>query len=154
MNLISSHKSLQRLVGKTVLNYRPITAQEVMLQQKAAETRRPLLLKFSYKMVSFSLLHGKLQQFFLLCLVFHLGAGVEPDQRPGISKGRKEPREEHLAPRREAPREPRPRVVRADQMVIQAAEPYVPTPPPVDTATGKIYNTDPKGNHQVNTNKT
>ena len=154
MNLISSHKSLQRLVGKTGLIYRPITAQEVMLQQNAAKTRRPFNYKFSNKMVSFTLLRAKFHQFFLLCVVFHLGAGVEPDQRPGSSKGRKEPRKEHLEPRRETPREPRPRVVRADQMVIQAAEPYVPTPPPVDTATGRIYNTDPKGNHQVNPNKT
>ncbi len=139
MNLISSHKSLQRLVGKTGLIYRPITAQEVMLQQNAANTRRPFIYKFSNKMVSFTFLRAKFHQFFLLCVVFHLGAGVEPDQRPGSSKGRKEPRKEHLEPRREAPREPRPRVVRADQMAeIQAAEPYVPTPPPVAPATGKL----------------
>ena len=90
------------------------------------------------KMVSYFAYPICASQLFVLCLVLCLGAGVDPDQRPGSSKGqaaRKVPRFPPM-PRRESPR-----TVRSDEIVFVAAGPSTSiVPVPVITTTGKIAN--------------
>ncbi len=89
-------------------------------------------------MVSISVYPVYAGQLFVLCLVLCLGAGVDPDQRPGSSKGqaaRKVPRFPPM-PRRESPR-----TVRSDEIVIEETGPSDSIlPVPVITTTGNVTN--------------